>query len=70
MLTLGSGDSTSQGQKKVWPTLILRLLPPSPGGCHALLPVSQGHTDGWTWGTLLLPLAGHSPCMAGVWGDS
>lgn len=32
MLTLGSGDSTSQGQKKVWPTLTLH---PPPVGCHA-----------------------------------
>lgn len=58
MLTLGSGYSTSQGQKKVWPTLLLSFLPPE--GCYALLPVSQGHTDGWVWGTLLLLLAGHS----------
>lgn len=37
MLTLGSGDSTSQGQKKVWPTLILH---PPHGGA---MPSSQFH---------------------------
>lgn len=40
MLTLGSGDSTSQGQKKVWPTLILPFLPPPQGDA---MPSSQSH---------------------------
>lgn len=60
MLTLGSRDSTSQGQKKVWPTLVLH--PPQGAGSHPQS--SQFHK--LDLGTLILPLAGHSPCMAGM----